>query len=113
MQLTDLVLQLGSLVGVGTLITVIVNLLKLTGAVKDGQAANWSTGLNLIGLAVLFVIGIYKPQFDLGQADAVAAQVAQILTLVFGLVVQLWSSKGSHGLLRGVPLVGKSFTPAR
>ena len=113
MQLADLVLKFSSLVGVGTLITVIVNVLKFTGWVKDGQAMTWSTGLNLLGLAALFVIGIYNPQFDLGKADAVAAQVAQILTLVFGLIVQLWSSRGAHNLLRGVPLIGKSFAPAR
>lgn len=110
MTLDQLFALFVSLAGTGSLIAAIVNALKTFGVVADGQAPQWSLGLNLIGLVVLFAIGLFAPTADIQGLDGIAAQVAQILSLVLGLVVQLGGAKWAHGLLKGTPVVGKSFS---
>ena len=109
-QLVTLLLSLG---GVGTLVAAIVNALKSAGVVKDGQAQTFVLGFNLLGLVVLFVLGIFAPSTDLSQLDSTAAQVAQLLTIVVGLVVQFGGSKLAHGAFKGIPVIGKSFSVAK
>lgn len=106
-QLVALFLSLG---GVGTLVAALVNALKTVGVVKDGQAQTFSLGFNLVGLVALFALGLFAPDADLAGIDATAAQVAQLLTIVVGLVVQLGGSKIAHSVLKGAPVIGKTFT---
>lgn len=98
-----------SLVGFGAVIGVVVNVLKAVGVVKDGQAQNWSVGLNLLGMAILLGLRVYVPDLDIPGADSSLQQLAAVLTVVFNYIMQLIGSKGAHNLLRGVPVVGKSY----
>lgn len=109
-QLVTLLLSLG---GVGTLVAAIVNALKTSGVVKDGQAPTFVLGFNLLGLVILFLVGLFAPATDLTQLDSTAAQVAQLLTIVVGLLVQFGGSKLAHGTFKGVPVIGKSFSAAK
>lgn len=100
-----------SLSGVAALITVLINIGKSLGWIKDGQASNFSTGFNLVGMIALFVLNM------LGMADVVpalnenAAMLANVLATVFGFVWQLWLSKIVHdNVLKGTKLIGKSFS---
>jgi hypothetical protein len=106
----ELVMLFVSLVGVGSLISIVVNILKTKGWVKDGSAPSWVLGLNLVGMVTLFILQTFFPQVDIGSLDQVAGTVAQILALVFGLVLQLGSSKLTHAAVKGMPLIGKSYT---
>lgn len=110
----DLVALLFSLSGVGLLVTAIVNALKKTGLVKDGQSGWFVTGFNLAGLGVLYFLKLFAPEFDLPGADAIASQLAQILTLIVGLGSQIGFSQLWHGVLKrlALPLVSTSFKPA-
>ena len=110
MELNDLLLQLGTLAGFGALVAVLVNLGKQAGLVKDGQAPIYSTGLNLAGLVALFVLKVFVPAQDVGQLDSVAAGLAQALAALAGLIVQLGGAKAAHALLRGFPVIGKSYS---
>jgi hypothetical protein len=112
--LLELVQQLGLMAGVAGVIAALVNVGKVVKIVKDGQAANWATGLNLIALGVLFYLKVFRPELGaefLGVVDQNAGVVAQIITLVLGLVVQLRSSTWTHQtLLANVHVLGKSFS---
>jgi len=112
MTLNDLVLQLGSLVGWAALLAVLINVGKWIGFVKDGTAGLWSTGGNIIGLIVLFVLKVWKPDFDIGGLDGAAAVVAQLLNIVLSLLIQLGVSFGSNKMVKslGIPVVSKSFS---
>lgn len=99
-----------SLVGVGSLIAVTVNVLKKVGWVKDGDAPTWSLGLNLVGMVALFIVKTFFPSVDIGSVDQIAGTIAQVLALLVGLVLQLLSSKATHTAIKGVPLIGKSYT---
>jgi len=105
----DFLSTFGSLGGVGALIAAIVNVLKTTGLVKDGQAPTWVVGFNLLGMILLFALGIFQPNADIAGMDETAGQLAVVLFTVFGFVWQLISSKVAHSALKGAPVLGKSY----
>jgi len=109
-DLPNLLSQFLALAGVGALLSFLVNVGKTVGLVKDGQAANWVTGLNLAGLVALFVLKVFVPSADIGEIDGLAATIAQIGVLVLGLVTQLLGSKLAHASVRGTWAIGKSFS---
>src|SRR4030067_3522176 len=98
--LQQLVAQLATLGGVASLITVIVNALKVFGVVGEDAAPTWSAGFNLIALVVLF--GAQIVHFDVSQLDPFAGNFAQLIALVLSLIAQLGLSKVAHWSLRGV-----------
>lgn len=110
MDTSTLIGQFMSLAGMAALIAALVNTLKKVGVVKDGDALAWATGFNLAGIVALFVLRVFAPQTDVGQIDQVASSIAQILTLVVGLVVQLGLTRGANEILRGAPVVGYSHS---
>jgi len=112
MSLELLFAQLLSLAGVGVLIAMIVNLLKAVNVVKDGDAQNWSAGLNLIALAALFALNIYAPD-KVAQLNGSAQALAQILQPLIAVIGMIASSKVTHSILRGTFILGKSNTESQ
>jgi hypothetical protein len=113
MDFNSLLVQWGMLAGFAALIAAIINILKTAGLIKDGQAQSYSAGFNLVGLAALFFLQVYRPDLDVGGLDGNAQQIAEILTIVFGYVVQLGGAKLAHSVLTGIPGIGKSFTATK
>jgi len=109
----DLFSQWIALAGAGALIACLINVGKALGWIKDGQAVTWSTVLNVVGMIGLLLLKLFKPDADLVVIDGFASQVAQALMILVGLVTQMLSSKGTHIALKGVPVIGKSFTLER
>jgi hypothetical protein len=103
--------QFGTLAGFAALVAVVINLMKAAGFIQDGQAQTWSAAFNLLGLAALLYLRVFQPQADITYLDTQAAQIANILLIVGGYIIQLGGSKLTHILLSGTPLIGKSFTP--
>jgi len=110
-DLPTLLAQFMALAGVGALMALLVNILKVAGIVKDGDAPTWATGFNLVGLVVLLFLKVFVPQADIGQLDGIAATIAQIGILVLGLITQLLSAKAAHAAVRGTWLIGKTHSP--
>jgi hypothetical protein len=96
--------------GVVALITILVNVLKWAGVVKDGTASVWSMVLNGIGMVTFIVVKIVKPDTDLMILDTNMSLIAQVLSLLFTYVLQLGGSKLVHFILKGLPVIGKSFS---
>ncbi|MCE5208276.1 MAG: hypothetical protein LLG42_08190 [Chloroflexi bacterium] len=109
MDFSEILTQWSALVGMAALIAVIINILKLTGLVKDGDAQTWSAGLNLAGLAVLFILRVINPNIDLGQVDEQMGSLAKTAMVVIGYVSQLLASKATHLAVKNVPLIGTSL----
>ena len=110
MDFNNLVIQFGTLAGFAALVAAIINILKSAGLVKDGQAQTYSAILNLVGLAGLLSLQVFRPQADVTYLDGQAAQIANVLLVVSGYVVQLGGAKLMHLILTGMPLVGKSYS---
>lgn len=109
-DLPGLVVQLVALAGFGGLIALLINVGKHFGIVHDGTSQSWSLGLNAVGLVVLVVLRIFAPQLDVSAGDQQVAQAVQAFTILFGLFTQLAGAKGANALVRGTPVIGKTFS---
>jgi len=106
-KLVELVLSLG---GLGALVSVLVNIGKTIGWIKNDTSMNWVTGGNIVVLVVAFVLNMTGKIGLLPVIDTQAGQIAQIILLVFGFVWQMLSSRISHFALKGTAFIGKSYT---
>ena len=109
--LGDLMTTFSSLTGVAMLIAAIVNSLKISGVVKDGQASSWSAGLNLVALAALFIAQEFGYGSIVPSVDSSANAWASLVSVIFAFVWQLYASRKTHDLvLAGLPVIGKTFS---
>lgn len=113
MSIEQLVAVAASLGGVGFLISVLVNIGKTVGLIKDGQAQNWVTGGNLLVMVLVYAGGLIKPDLDMPGIDSTVGQVAQILAMSFSLIWPMIASKITHNALKGTAIIGKSYTAER
>lgn len=97
-----------ALAGTAALIAVVINILKKFGIVKDGDAPTWSLVLNLVGF-VLFVVANIAG-LDVAGIDNVLASVASLLAALLGLIGQFGITKIANAGVRGVPLIGYSYS---
>jgi hypothetical protein len=110
MDFQSMISQFGALAGFAALVAVLVNAGKQFGLVKDGTAQNWVAGLNLAGLAALISLRVFMPEVDISALDSQAAQIAVLLAVVAAYLGEMGLSKLAHNLLKGVPVIGKSFS---
>lgn len=109
-SIVSIVVQFAALGGVATLVVAVVNLLKYTPLIQDGQSGRWYAGLSLAAFFALIYFHVFKG-IDLSFLDAQAAQIAVILVFIGGFLVQLRLGQSSYGILASlkIPLVGASF----
>jgi hypothetical protein len=108
-DLTEILVTFASLSGVALFITAAVNALKAVGIVKDGTASAWSAGLNLFVLVGLIVLQVIGKSNLVPAIDKQAGVIANILTAMIALVVQIFISRKAHeSALAGLPVVGTS-----
>ena len=110
MTVSELWIVLLGMAGFGAFASALVNTLKALGVVKDGQAQVWLTGINLVGVVALYALNTFGIRYDLSYTNEVLSLTAQALVAVGQLLVALGASKAFHSLVRGTPLVGKSFS---
>ena len=104
----EMLIGFTSLAGIAALISLIINVLKVFGVVKDGTAQMWSAGLNLAAMAILFALKIFVPDADITAVDQKISLLVPVLTTVLGYIVQLLSSKLTYFAVKGLPIVGRS-----
>ena len=101
---------LGTLAGFAALFVAVVNVLKRYGVIADGQAGLVSLALNFALLG--FVIVGKNFGVDLTKFDSVANVIANLVTVILGLIAPSLISHGVHRLVRArVPLIGFSHSP--
>jgi len=106
----EIVVQYGMLAGFAALVTLIINVLKHFGVIKDGAAQTWSLVANGAIIIIMYTLKIIKPDFEFASLDSIAAEVATVGNFIFQLVVQLFVSKVTHATVSGVPVVGYSYS---
>lgn len=111
--LLGLVQQLATLAGVGAFIAALVNLCKMLGIIKDGQAKTFVVGFALLALNLLFVahlVGISDAQ--IADWDIKLALAAKFITFVVSIIVQVVAADLTHVALseKGVPVIGFSYS---
>ena len=106
----EVVIIVGSLVGFAMLLSVITNILKVVGVVKEDTAQLWVTGGNVLLTLVVYGFKIFKPEFDFTILDPMAQEIAVVGTYILTFVLQSLGSKVTHYAVRGTPVIGKSFS---
>ena len=97
---------LAGLGGLGSLISMLVNVLKTINVVKDGTSQQWVQGLNLLAFVVVSVVYLFNVQVNW---DTVNVMIGFCVTLL-GFVVQLFASKATYSVTKGLPVVGYSHS---
>ena len=103
----DFIFLFGALVGIPAVITVVINVLKKVGLVKDGQGEQWSQWMNFVSFVGLFVLGQFFPEVDLGAVDEFALQIADLGAFALALLpIGMKVSGAAHDAMAGLPLLG-------
>lgn len=106
--MNELIAQFIGLMGVAALIAMLINLLKMVGVIKDGDAQKWSAGLNLAALIAFIVLRTFYPAIDIAGLDEAAQAVATIGAVVLTYLAQILGAGISYKIVRGLPGIGFS-----
>ena len=99
-----------TLVGFPALVAAVVNVLKYVNVITDTQAP---TAVSILTLAGFVGVGIayYTGNVPVLEGiDVKLGQVAMFLTTFLAFVIDLGLAKVAHIGLRGVPVIGRSFS---
>lgn len=106
-MLDDILLLIAGLAGLGGFISVLVNLLKLVGIVKDGTSEKWFQILNLVAFVAVMVIYLMQIQMDWVKVD----DWLILLSGLLGYVVQILGGQLTYQTIGGkAPVIGFSFS---
>lgn len=106
-MLDDILLLIAGLAGLGGFISVLVNLLKLVGIVKDGTSEKWFQILNLLAFVGVMVVYLLQIQMDWGKLD----DWLILLSALIGYVVQILGGQLTYQTIGGkAPVIGFSFS---
>jgi hypothetical protein len=96
---------------IASLVSLVVDLLKRTGLVKDGTAGQWAAGLNLVALAG-FAWYFVQSGVSFDAVDAQLADVLKLSGLIMAYILQLSTSARVHeiGYDADLPLLGYSLS---
>lgn len=106
----NVVAEVLALAGFAAIVALVINVGKLFGWVKDGDAVKWSGGLNLLGILALFVTRLFLPNFDVSGINSVMLTIATVGSYILSYVMSLGISKLTHIAVKGLPVIGKSYS---
>jgi hypothetical protein len=112
-MLPDILLLVASLLGFSALVSLLVNVGKFFGLVKDDTADKWVAGLNLIGVLALYFTRMFIPDFDPTPIDSIMQEIAMVGAYVMSFVSMIFGSRLTYAITKGLPVIGKSFTDAK
>jgi len=96
---------IAGLTGLGTLVSVLINIGKTFGIVKDGTSDIWYKGLSILVFIVIAVFYWLETPVEWMQVDSWLKAAATIL----GLLLQVLGGKAGYTILRGAPIIGYSY----
>ncbi len=93
---------------------VLVNLLKIPGWVTDGNSQIVLNIFNVVSAVVIGVLALFLPTVDIPGLDVMFGKLAGVLTVLLPTFVLLykWLAPLFYKAIRGVPLIGYSYTLA-
>ena len=103
----EILLIIAGLAGLGGLISIIVNLLKIVGIVKDGTSQTWFQVLDLIAFLVVAVLYFLKMPVDWTKVN----DWLVLLSTVIGYVASILGGQLTYNTIGGkTPVIGFSYT---
>ena len=105
-MLEEILKLIAGMAGLGAFTSMLINLLKAVGLVKDGQADKAFKIADLVVFVVVMVVYLVKVPVDWTQVD----QWLVLLTALLGYVVSVFSGEFTHDTIKGTPLIGYSYS---
>ena len=105
-MLEEILKLIAGMAGLGAFVSMLINLLKAVGLVKDGQADKAFKIADLIVFVIVMVIYLTKTPVDWSQVD----EWLVLLTALLGYVVSVFSGEFTHDTIKGTPLIGYSYS---
>lgn len=105
-MLEEILKLIAGMAGLGAFVSMLINLLKAVGLVKDGQADKAFKIADLIVFVIVMVIYLTKTPVDWAQVD----EWLVLLTALLGYVVSVFSGEFTHDTIKGTPLIGYSYS---
>jgi len=105
-MLDEILKLIAGMAGLGAFTSMLINLLKAVGLVKDGQADKAFKVADLIVFVAVMVVYLVKVQVDWAQVD----EWLVLLTALLGYVVSVFSGEFTHDTIKGTPVIGYSYS---
>ncbi len=105
-MVTEILAIIAGLTALGAVISMLVNVLKMVGVVKDGQAELWVQGANLLVFVAVAVVYFLKTPVDWSHVNG----ILELIGVVLGYLVQLLGSKITYPLVKHTPVIGYSHS---
>ena len=112
-MLPDILLLVASLLGFSALVSLLVNVGKFFGIVKDDTSDKWIAGLNLVGVLGIYFARLFIPEFNVTPIDSIMQEIAMVGTYIMTFVSMIFGSRLTYSITKGLPIIGKSFTTAK
>ena len=104
-MLEEILMIIAGMAGLGAFVSMLVNLLKAIGLIKDGQGDKAFKIADLIVFVAVTVVYLLKVQVDWAQVN----EWLVLLTALLGYVVSVFSGEFTHETIKGTPLIGYSY----
>ena len=105
-MLEEILKIIAGMAGLGAFTSMLINLLKVAGLVKDGQADKAFKVADLIVFVAVMVVYLVKVQVDWTQVN----EWLVLLTALLGYVVSVFSGEFTHETIKGTPVIGYSYS---
>ena len=105
-MLDEILKIIAGMAGVGAFTSMLINLLKVAGLVKDGQGDKAFKIADLVIFVIVAIIYLTKTPIDWAQVD----EWLVLLTALLGYVVSVFSGEFTHDTIKGTPLIGYSYS---
>ena len=98
----NIITIIAGLSGLGGFVSILVNILKWGGIAKDGTGQRWYQIISLVAFIGVAVTYIWQLDVDWGQVD----DWLNVLALLAGYTMQIFTGHQAYALLEGAPLIG-------
>ena len=105
-MLEEILKLIAGMAGLGAFTSMLINLLKVAGLVKDGQSEEAFKIADLVIFVIVAIIYLTKTPIDWAQVD----EWLVLLTALLGYVVSVFSGEITHDTIKGTPLIGYSYS---
>ena len=105
-MLEEILKLIAGMAGLGAFTSMLINLLKAVGLVKDGQSEQAFKIADLVIFVIVTVIYLTKAPVDWAQVD----EWLVLLTALLGYVVSVLGGQLTHSTIKGTPLIGYSYS---
>jgi len=105
-MVTEILAIIAGLTALGAVVSMLINILKMVGVIKDGDSERWVQVANLIVFLVVATLYILKTPVNWGGVN----QLLEVIGVILGYLVQILGSKITYPLVKHTPVIGFTFS---